>query len=74
MPSQYIIVMYAMAKMSPLKLSKNMRYIHTEYLHPSVQASLNRSAKKPIDGFRPVGLNPEQMMELQLVAERNSKK
>ena len=51
-----------------------MRYIHTEYLHPSVQASLNRSAKKPIDGFRPVGLNPEQMMELQLVAERNSKK
>ena len=51
-----------------------MQYKYSEYLQPSVQASLNRSAKKPIDGFRPVGLNPEQMMELQLVAERNSKK
>jgi hypothetical protein len=66
--------MYAMAKMSPLKLSKNMRYIHTEYLHPSVQASLNRSARKPIDGFRPVGLNPEQALEVKLLAERDSKK
>jgi hypothetical protein len=47
-----------------------MRYIYTEYLHPSVQSSLNRNAKKAIEGFRPVGLNPEQALEVKLFVLR----
>ena len=50
-----------------------MNIIHTEYLHPSVLSSLNRSAKKAIR-FRPVGLNPEQALEVKLLNERDNKK
>ena len=61
------------SKDPPLQLSINMRYIYTEYLHPSVLSSLNRSAKKAIR-FRPVGLNPEQALEVKLLNERGNKK
>ena len=45
-----------------------MRIINTEWLHPSVQSSLNRNNRRRV---RPVGLNPEQALELQLISEQN---
>jgi hypothetical protein len=50
-----------------------MRHIHTEPLSSMARAVLNRNSR-PISGFRHVGLNPEQMMELQLIAERRAQR
>jgi hypothetical protein len=50
-----------------------MRYIHTEPLSSMARAVLNRNSK-PIPNVRPIGLNPEQAMELKLASERKAGK
>jgi len=47
-----------------------MRHIHTEPLSDLARSILDRNSKPIANLLRPVGLNPEQALEIKLLAEK----